>query len=399
MNIAKSKNQKKKRKKQLSVEEKFQREWQRVQNLQRSNANLQRKMADFAQQVSKQIEDKEQLFCTVRAAQTERLIQFIPKKTLAEYQRQQLIFWIQSNIEEIASNPFSNHKDITYLSELLVDNFESHEKNQFEKWEKKYDNMDEGDDAHIDNTASKKDHSKKSASYTEDQHVENMDMFEELFADFEDDDQDENIDEFFQEFFEEEFSHFDELTQKQQEEENALSKLLKSTSINKLFRRVAKALHPDLEQNEIAKEEKHKLMAELIEARENKDITKIIDMYTKYIGEAPLELFNGDYEKMTILLKHQIERLQEEKQNIIEENSNEAIIYQRFHRSSEAKTKNEIRQHIKNLDEQIDSTRELTHELTSLKKIKPILQQISTSYNFFDLADELFDESFEDFRF
>ena len=38
----------------------------------------------------------------------------------------------------------------------------------------------------------------------------------------------------------EEFSRFDELTEKQLEESNALAKILKLTSINKLFRRVAK---------------------------------------------------------------------------------------------------------------------------------------------------------------
>jgi len=46
-------------------------------------------------------------------------------------------------------------------------------------------------------------------------------------------------------------------------------------------------------------------MTELIAARDNKDIIKIIAMYTEHVGEAPLDLFDGDYDKMTILLKYQ----------------------------------------------------------------------------------------------
>lgn len=376
MNIAKVKKKKtrtnkKKRKQQLTLEEKFQREWQRVQSLQESNAKLRQKITDFSQRVLQQIEQKERLFCSTVALQTQCLIHFIPKKTLPEYQREELIFWIQRNLEEMLNNPFNDHAEITRLMEQLYKHLEAHEKNQFDKWQKKYGDMeqDNGQD-NLDGAANDED--------------EKIQSFEDLFAVFDDDDDngdevetDDDFADFFQSFFKEEFTQAEEFAEKQREHSNSLSKMLKSTSINKLFRRVAKILHPDLEQDQAAKEEKHKLMTELIEARDNKDVVKIITMYTEHVGQAPLELFNGDYEKMITLLKHQVERLEREKLDIIEENPNQAAVYYRFYDASEAKVKREIREYLKELDSRMHSLKELTEQLTSLKKIKPILRQMS----------------------
>lgn len=372
MQITKKKNNKKKRKKQLSAEEKFQRQWARVQNFQKSNAKLRQEVTDFCQKVSQKIETKERLLCTAIILQTECLIHFVSKKTLPEYQREELVFWIERNLEEMVANPFLDHKDVMPLVTKLSEQLKNHEQNQFKKWKKKYavienDALD-SDDHSIDEEVKVKE---------ENANTEDKSDFDDFFAADDDLDIDNVFDEFFQEFFQEERSHFEKLAEKEREESNALSKLLKSTSVNKLFRRVAKALHPDLEQNEAIKEEKHTLMAELVEARDNKDIVKIITMYTEHVGEAPLDLFNGDYDKMTLLLKHQVKCLEQEKHDILEENPTQAAIYYGFHASSEAKVKQKIDQHLEELKDRTCSIQKMTGQLTSLKKIKPILQQMS----------------------
>jgi len=388
LKIAKSKKQsvtEKKPKKQLSIEDKFQLEWQRVQELQKSNARLRLHVVEFFQAVSRKIGADEKKFCSATVEQTERLIKFIPRKSLSEYKRREIITWVQSNIEDLLRNPFSEQEDVMGLTEQFSANIDVYQCNQFEKWHKKNGYINEADELGDPEQELDDGSEAAEASASEEHKRFTQDMFEDLFAQFggDDVDDDDAFANFTQHGFEEKFSHFDELTEKQREESNALSKILKSTSISKLFRRVAKVLHPDLVQDDAVKEEKHNLMAELIAARENKDIIKIIAMYTEHVGEAPLDLFDGNYEKMTILLKYQVERLEQEKSKIIAEDPAHAAIYLRFHNDSAVKVNNKLRKHLKELDSQTRYVTEITSELTSLKKIDPILEKMYYRNSFF----------------
>jgi len=49
--------------------------------------------------------------------------------------------WVQSNIEDLLSNPFSEHADVMTLTEQLGANIDEYQRNQFEKWHIKMDTL------------------------------------------------------------------------------------------------------------------------------------------------------------------------------------------------------------------------------------------------------------------
>jgi len=297
MTLTKTKKRKSKhakKGKKLTPENKFQREWQRVQNLQKSNQKLREQVSNFFTRVEQDISVDEKAYCEALSQQTERLIRFIPKKTLPDYQREELLFWIEKNLDTLCDNPFNDEIDIDSIVNDFYLHLDLYRDVELEKLKKKYPSVDPS--LSPDN---KGDHAGAEVGDKEDIYAEFADMLCE-----EDDLDSEDV---FQKFYEDLFGEGEAQEKREKEHSQEMDKLLKSTSINILFRRLAKALHPDLIQDETEKLARHHLMSELINARKNKDIVKIMAMYAEHVGEAPQDIFGGDYEQMTQLLKNQVE--------------------------------------------------------------------------------------------
>lgn len=58
-------------------------------------------------------------------------------------------------------------------------------------------------------------------------------------------------------------------------------------NIDKLFRRIARVVHPDRELDETKKAEKHAIMSDCLQARENDDIAQLLTLYANHVGDLP----------------------------------------------------------------------------------------------------------------
>jgi curved DNA-binding protein CbpA len=327
----------------LSSQEIFNKAWKRVSNQQNKNDRLREQIKTFAEQVTEAVEDQEKAYITTLYQSCEHLLIFYSRKSLAAWHREVLMEWILEYVDSITHNPFASDIDLSPLyqtMEAIVEKIHPDELDLFQddamhSDQHFFDEMDEEDD---------------SAS-----------MFEDLFSDFEHD-----SDEFFrqQESFE----------QQRKEDEQALNKLMKSGSINKLFRRVARVLHPDREQNEDARLEKNRLMSELIEARDNNDIATLFAFYAEYIGQSPLEELGGDLADATQLLNRQYAQLRSQHADIPYEDPKTGILYQRFHKKTMKASQHGINAHLANLEQDMNNLKLFCKEVTSLNKLKPYLQ-------------------------
>lgn len=351
---------KKQQRRKLSKEEKFQRQWDKVQRLQKQNEKLKDDIAELVANVTKAVEVQEKVLTTALYEQNLQLIKFVAKKTLPLYLREELVCWIEDNIEEIHHNPFGRHLDMEVMTDTFMQALDDHFAIQKEKLQGRYADFDfeEGD-------ASEAKQQENACSME--------DMFEDLFAEFADDedmDEDDLFEDFSSNFYDEESVYEEQLRQ----ESRALDSLLKSSSINKLFRKVARAIHPDLAKDDAEREQKHDIMTRLTTARENKDIITILSMYTEYVGELPADLFANDLDKMTTLLDFQEQQLAQQKDEIIHANPYQSAIYNKFSAKNNAQFEKNIREHKQLLAMQMKLQQSLTGELTSLAKLKPVLQ-------------------------
>lgn len=334
----------------LSSEELFNKAWKRVTNQQKKNDRLREQIKTFAEQVTQAIEHQEKTYTTTLYQICEHLLVFYGRKSLAAWQREVLMEWILEYVDSITSNPFAGGIDLSPLYQTMEAIVEKMHPEAFDPFQ--------GGEMHSD----------KHFFDEMDNEDDIASMFDDLFSDFQHD-----SDKFFrqQKSFE----------QQMKDDEQALSKLMKGGSINKLFRRVARVLHPDREQDEDARLEKNRLMSELIEARDSNDITTLFAFYAEYIGQSPLEELGGDLADATQLLNRQYAQLRSQHADIPYEDPKTGVLYQRFHKKTMKASLHGVNAHLVNLALNINNLQLFCKEVTSLNKLKPYLQMRWEHFN------------------
>ncbi len=344
-------------------------EWQRVQKLGQKNVTLMEEIETFYDDFLNEISRSERELLDVTYTLTQNLIGHLSKKTLPEYLRLVLMEWTEELFDELHARPFSDQLSLGELEEKLVAQMDTLAKSEEQKLIKKL----------------------KREGYTEEDIAEfqsNVEGFATGAAPdgFDEDLDDDLLDELFREFesaeapfVDEEDDYFEQIfeAQRQQErqEEQDLNKLLKATPINTLFRKIAKALHPDLEQNEAKKTEKHILMSQVIQARDEKDIPSLLGYYQQYVGELPKGFFEGNFEKLTKILKHQTQKLKQQRHAILSESGVKGAIFDRYKCKTPQATKKSIQQYIKINQNLIRIRNKELQATQSLAKLRPVLEE------------------------
>ena len=356
---------------------------------QKQNAKFREELAALSARVMPEIEDAELDKLEAVRLFVLKLITFFSKKTLPEYLREELYELIMEKMDLLENNPFSHKIDFSDVEQSLNSAIVTHMGNLTKKDIKKLEkqgiseeeikNMNDMVDKLVDNVDSP-DALDDFAKELEGLLGENRDTradenraeADEYFTDdlFGEDDSLFEDDDPFEDFFS---TH--ENAENIQEIE--LSTLFKSTSVNKLFRRIAKQIHPDLVQDQQDKQERHEKMSRLIEAREQKDVATILHMYKEIFGDLPEDFPQSDLPKMTKIIHLQIEKLKQEKHNILHEKPFQATFYQLFDAKTIQQQDLKIKSHIADLKSLRQSYLQLSSSLTSIAKLKELLAERS----------------------
>jgi len=362
----------------------------KIQRFEQQNEKLRTKIAELYEQYKQHVASEELAVCEARHQETLRLISFIPRKTLANWQKKILIDWVFGNIQELHANPFSGDIDITELEKTLNEALNSTFPEIVE--------MLANDEQEAE--------SKNATSPSDSEYEETTDYQDDLFgADYDDDfaenDMDtEAFDDFTFEEFERRFEQYqEEYEQELKDQQSKLNKLFKSTTVSKMFRQLSKHFHPDLEQNELAKTEKHKKMSELLEARRNHDVLAIISLHTAVFGSSDEQFATEDIKQLIPLLKHQLKQLQEQKDDIIFEDPIRGTIYQQFKAKSVKNSLKKMHERKTVLQRETQTLRERAKHITSIVKLKPFLEERYDDHLLNMMFDKVSAEDFEDIPF
>lgn len=134
-------------------------------------------------------------------------------------------------------------------------------------------------------------------------------------------------------------------------------------SVEKLFRQLAKVLHPDREQDEQAKAAKHVLMSECLKARQEKDINALLTLYCEHVGELPDDLNNNSHNELVSALEKQLKELQLELREKRFSDPLHTQIVERYSASSTVDCELRINNHAQSLDIEIESARTQIRQL------------------------------------
>lgn len=344
-----------------SQEKSFDKAWQRVINQQKLNDRFREDIQAFSLGTRARIQDKEQAYMDAMHGACLHLLSFFSRKSLTQWQRQTLMDWVSQYLEIMQNSPFGSHLNMEPIRQRLAEAWAVIDPGSQHSSGYRADGLEFGD---FD-----------SPMFDEDDPLVE-DMFQELFAEFEQADTESDSEQSWGEagadeaFFQQQRAH----EQLRQDESRALKQLMKSSSMNRLFRKVAGILHPDKEPDETARRDKNRLMGELIQARNTNDIPRIFAFYAEYVGQSPLKELGQDLDGVTQLLERQYLYLCDQKERLWDEDPLAGALYRRFHRKTPAATQRAINKHLQETRAQTSALQALPQEITSLKTLKPYLE-------------------------
>ena len=367
--------------------------------LQKSLSDLWSKIEKKQKRNQKFLDDKENLFVEFQAKVlpfeqqqgmemvnlVEFLIPFFGRKSLSEYQREELISWIESTLEYLRSHPFladvdhdalQNKFTAAFTAFIQVQNVEI-DIHQIEKVRMDIEHMFEGN---MQLTEDEIINLIKDPSLLN-QYIQRMDK--EISEDEEDYDNEENNGEHgdpFERFFDDNFGE-DDLQQDAAKEaskdakQKNLDKLFKAGQLNKIYKRLASLLHPDKEQDPAKKEQKHVLMQTLSDARKNKDAFTLLQLYQIHINDGEFSFDPDTLGSMQALLRAKLHRLDDEL--YAEKSSNElsTLVWRKFSGRSKKQTESNIKIHVANIAEEMQENQLIMQQNQTVAQMKKRLQE------------------------
>lgn len=331
----------------------FDKAWKQVLRQKDKNSKLEQKVKSFAEQLIPRLEPVEKQVALNQCVLTNNLLILYTRKSLSQWQRDELRDWILENLDILIANPFTPQQEFAAI--------QKHAKIVFEVVhpEISWDEMGEAFE----------EESEMSEEGPED-------FMDDLFG--HDDLEVEDEDPVFEEsLFEKLEAERQKMEEKERQDNQSLDQLLKKSSLNKIFRQLARALHPDRASSEKERLERHHLMSELTKARDQKDIPQLFALYQKHLGSSPLELLGdkADLETVTQLLKKQLQRLKQDQEAIIHTDPRAGALYEHFHKRTTKATERAIQEHLEEIRSLNWGLGQLVGDITSLARLKPYLEE------------------------
>lgn len=351
------------------TEQPLQREWQRIVNLKKKNERLEQELTAFEQECMDTLREDEQQMVDAILQQSRHLSQFLSRKSLAQWQKIELFEWINENLIQAAGSPFCDQNQLEEVSRFIQRLQESL-------------GLDEPEPEPETGTGKRRkgpEPKQKQEQKRQREDTATADMFEDLFAEFGSDTQQRSEEDEAPDYWEHLFDEFirdeEEADQARCDQTQSLQQLLKKSSINTLFRRLARLLHPDREQDESLKALRHDQMSQLIQAREHNDLFTLFNLYQEHIGEFPLESLSGDSDQVLALLKAHTQELREQQETMIYADPVRGRLYDLFYDNKPKMRERKLQRYLVELRELIANERGITRSIRSIATLKPYLEE------------------------
>ena len=346
----------------------FERHWRLVQKSQQDNAKLADDMAKLKQRYEAEVLPVELMLSELMAQECFRLLDFLERKTFSGYERESLVHWLGENVEYLQSHPYYPAADKAKISTVFADFLQNHQ-----------DKEDAKEEAKEEARAAKK---SRRAGNNQQHNLDDDDELDDLDSRFEVDSGDDaekrrSFDEFFNQFFaeDERQQSSDEFDPERTRAATKPDDLVRPDSINTLFRRLAKALHPDKELDESRKEAKHLLMSQLLKARENHDLPTLLLMHRQYVSEEPLAIDEKELKGLVAMLKQQLQQLEMDREQILHQDPVNFTVYRWYHGNTDKQIASNLEKHVQSLKILMQDCKQFLDKVSTVSELRRFLKQ------------------------
>lgn len=329
--------------------------WQDIEKKQQRNISYEQKLQDFFIFFKQQIAQTEQDLCFTRQAFIEHLIVFLSRKTMKKSDIENLHQWILKEIDTIEENRFRQN-DIASLRQKLKDALPKKK---------------EPDQNELDKIRPHFEIFMSCATGTE--NTLSDDKIKQFYG---------NLDDFMFFIQQNTFASNDQANHEPFSNNNHFShdlshdesSLFDVKNIAKLYRQIAKQLHPDKEIEPDKKEYKKALMQQLSKAKKENDTFTLMSMAQQWLPDFDLYLDDNAIEKLNLTLMHKISQLDRQYRKMLNRQDIETIVWRRFGCHSKKKQAQILSDYKNNLIEEKEYIKLQLKKLSSVKAIQSALR-------------------------
>ncbi|OBS93666.1 hypothetical protein A9259_16870 [Vibrio cyclitrophicus] len=338
----------------------------------------QAKLDDFYHDFKASTEKQERAVCRATEKWIHRLISFIPRKTIKGPQREALYDWIQEELTILESNPFnpvdsialresfnqallalpSNKADVDVMTE---DQIEAFREEMFMMLGYELDISNDELMAMVKDPQKFHDYLQSvMAEKSQEEHAAEDDIDwgdEDFFSQANDD------------------NHFEP------SHHQASDALYSDKQITKLYRQLAKQLHPDKETDEEKKSEKSALMQQLSQAKKDKDVVALFMLAQQHLPDHEMVMDEDMLERLKMTLTEKIEQLNLDYQDLKHGGDIKNIIWQRFGGGNKASRQKGLREYREHLKKESQALLAQSQEIKTVKQMQERLKKrVGASY-------------------
>lgn len=276
----------------------------------------------------------------------ERLMGMYPRKALTQWQRQELTDWIFDEIQHLAMLDADAARELaTAFQSVMADFFK----------------------LSAEDIAELEAHAEREMQHA-DEDVEDDDAFEELLRSATQQKRQQAQGNLFHED-DEEVAPQPAATAKPEAAINP------EIWIKLLFRRAAKVLHPDREQDPVAREHKHHLMSALIDARDRGDIMSMLALFSDHVAGSTVDFSAEEYPALIQLLQQQLSNLQAEEHSISYASPFHAFLYHNLYSKQKPTQERKIKTYLAKVDQEFQERTQMVQEIRTVKALQSVLKQ------------------------
>ena len=172
--------------------------------------------------------------------------------------------------------------------------------------------------------------------------------------------------------------------------ETRRQRLMDGSWVRNLFRRAAQALHPDREPDPERRQAKERAMQQLLEARKQGDIMTLLQLYGECISGDDLLLAEQEMSNACELLQEQLHGLRAEKAAFIYQHPLRTQVHDLLYSGSQKAREKRLQRWKQDLKAEAEHTFTLIEELRNLTVLKAVLEE-RRELQLFDHLDLIFD--------
>lgn len=343
---------------------------------QRRNQRYQTKLDTFYHDFKASVEEQEQAVCLTTEKWIHHLISFIPRKTIKGAQREALYDWVQEELSILEANPFNplNTVELRNAFDEALMAVASNQPATDSITEEQLDDFREDISMMLGHDINVSDEQllemikdpRKFHDYLQALMVEQMEKAQSE----EEDDIDWGADDFF-------FQDNEQVNSSSPYTETS-QVLYSDKQITKLYRQLAKQLHPDRETDDNKKIEKSALMQQLSQAKKDKDVVALLLMAQQYLPDHEMVMNSDMIERLQSTLEEKIRLLNMEYRELQHGHDLKSIIWQKFGGGNKADREKGLKQYRATLERE---AKELLEKCQDIKTVKQLQQHLKERVN------------------